>query len=131
MIMKIVALLVLFIIPGFGFAQQTLKPLNETKEMKTYWVVFKKKGPNRDQDSATAEIIQKEHLLFLTRMYNEGHALILGPITDDSEIRGITVYGTKTAEEARRLAEQDPAVKAGRLIIEVHPWYTFKGATLK
>lgn len=122
--------MVMMVVSGTVWSQ-ALKPLNETHEMKTYFVVFKKKGPNRNQDSVTADRIQREHLLFLTRMYNEGHALMLGPITDDSEIRGITVYNTKTAEEAKRLAEQDPAVIAGRLIIEVHPWYTIKGAILK
>jgi hypothetical protein len=31
-------------------------------------------------------------------------------------------------EEARRLAEQDPAVKAGVLQVEVFTWYVEKGA---
>ena len=28
-----------------------------------------------------------------------------------------------TVEEARALTEKDPAVKAGRLVMELHPWY--------
>jgi hypothetical protein len=29
------------------------------------------------------------------------------------------------------LSLQDPAVVAGRLVAEVHPWYTFKGSMLR
>lgn len=115
-----------------AFAQdKSGKPLNETNEMKIYYLVFLKKGPNRNQDSTTAAKIQKEHLMFLTKMYNEGHADIIGPLMDDIDIRGIAVYNTKTADEARQLAEGDPAVKAGRIVIEVHPWYTLKGGVLR
>jgi uncharacterized protein YciI len=130
--MKKITLLSLILIPFLIKAQEaSQKPLNETMEMNTYYLVFKKKGPNRNQDSITAEKIQKEHLLYLTKLYNEGHAYLIGPLTDDGEIRGVSVFGTSTAEEAKRLAEQDPAVIAGRLIVEVHPWYTIKGGRLK
>jgi hypothetical protein len=30
-------------------------------------------------------------------------------------------------EEMKALAEQDPAVKAGRLAVEIHPWFVEKG----
>lgn len=105
--------------------------LHEVKEMKVYYLVFLKAGPNRNQDSATAEKIQKEHLRYLTDLYHNGYADILGPFTENKDIRGIVIFNTGTAEEARKLAEADPAVKAGRLTVEVHPWYSFKGAVLR
>ena len=46
-----------------------------------------------------------------------------GPFGDDGDIRGATIYRVATAEEAQRLASGDPAVKAGRFIVEVHPWW--------
>lgn len=54
-----------------------------------------------------------------------------GPIGDDSDIAGISVYNTATMEEAIKLAEADPAVKAGRLIVEAHPWWLAKGSSVK
>jgi hypothetical protein len=40
-----------------------------------------------------------------------------GPVLDqlDESLRGLTFYGTCSLDAARRLAEQDPAVVAGRL----------------
>jgi uncharacterized protein YciI len=44
--------------------------------------------------------------------------------------RGICIYDVKSLERAKALAEADPAVKAGRLRVEVHPWMSQKGAKL-
>ena len=41
--------------------------------------------------------------------------------------RGIVVYRVKDVAEAQALAADDPAVKAGRLVLEAYPWMTFKG----
>jgi hypothetical protein len=32
-----------------------------------------------------------------------------------------------TLDEAKALAAEDPAVKAGRLVIDVYPWFAAKG----
>ncbi len=103
----------------------------DKEEMKTYYLVFLKKGPKRDQDSATAAEIQKGHMAHLTKMYNEGKMDLAGPIMSDHAIRGICVYNVKTMEEAKQLAESDPAVTSGRLIAEIIPWYSQKGALLR
>jgi len=99
--------------------------------MKTYYLVFLKKGPNRSQDSVTAAKIQEGHMAHLTKMGAEGKMCIAGPLMDDTDIRGICVYNVGSLEEAKKLAEEDPAVISGRLVVEIHPWYSMKGATLK
>jgi len=63
-------------------------------------------------------------------MVREGYASLIGPFGDDGEIRGIVVYNTPTQKEADSLANLDPMVKAGRLKVEVHPWWTEKGGKL-
>ena len=45
---------------------------------------------------------------------------------NDGVYRGISVFGTDSAT-ARRLSLEDPAVKAGRLEIEMLPWFTAWG----
>lgn len=100
-------------------------------EMKIYYMVFLKKGPNRTQDSTTAAKIQEQHIAHLTKMAEAGKMDICGPLMDDGEIRGICIYNVATKEEAEKLASEDPAVKSGRLIVEVHPLYAAKNSTLK
>lgn len=98
--------------------------------MQQYYMVFLKKGENRSQDSTEATELQKQHMAHLSRMAEEGYASLVGPLGSDGEIRGIAVYNTATQKEADSLAKLDPAVKAGRLKVEVHPWWTAKGGKL-
>ena len=63
-------------------------------------------------------------------MYDLGYADISGPFGDDGDITGITIYNTQAPEMADSLANSDPMVKAGRLIIEIHPRWAAKGFPL-
>lgn len=103
---------------------------DSTYLMQQYYMVFLKLGENRSQDSTEAAELQKQHLAHLTRMAREGYASLIGPFGDDGEIRGIVVYNTATQREADSLANLDPMVQAGRLKVEVHPWWTEKGGKL-
>ena len=98
--------------------------------MQQYYLVFLKRGDNRSQDSTEAAKLQEQHLAYLSRMAEEGYASLIGPLGSDGEIRGIAVYKTPTQAQADSLANADPMVKAGRLKVEVHPWWTAKGGKL-
>ncbi len=91
--------------------------------MKSYVMAFLKKGPNRTQDSLTAANLQKAHLDNIGRMAEAGQLVVAGPFMDDGDVRGIYIFNVPTVEEARRLTETDPAIQAGRLAMELHPWY--------
>jgi len=91
--------------------------------MSPYVMAFLKRGPNRSQDSITAANLQKAHLENITKMAEEGTLVLAGPFLDDGNIRGIYIFNVATVEEARKLTESDPAIKAGRLVMELHPWY--------
>lgn len=91
--------------------------------MKKYVMAFLKRGPNRDQDSATAADLQKAHLKNITRMAEEGTLVLAGPFLDDEDVRGIYIFDVETIEEAKALTETDPAIKAGRLEMVLRPWY--------
>src|SRR6516225_2452471 len=70
-------------------------------------------------DDAELERIQREHLAHHARLRASG------PVVDppDPSLRGLTFYRTGSLEEARRLAEADPAVRAGRLVADIMTWY--------
>ncbi len=91
--------------------------------MRQYIMAFLKKGPNRSQNSAQRAEIQKAHLKNIMRLSAEGKLIVAGPFLDDAEVRGIFIFNVGTLEEARKLTESDPAVKAGVLLMELHPWY--------
>ena len=48
--------------------------------------------------------------------------MIAGPFENAGEYAGVFIFKVATLDEARALAESDPAVKAGRLKADVHPW---------
>jgi uncharacterized protein len=97
-------------------------PVKDWK-MKTYYMVILKTGPHRDQDSSAAKQIQDAHLANMGKMFDDKKLVLAGPFMDDSQLAGIFIFDVATQEEADKLAAADPAVKAGRLIYEVHPWY--------
>ena len=97
-------------------------------EMTTYYVGFLYRGakwtPERTPET---EKIQAAHLANIERLVESGELLLAGPFADDGDLRGMFVFRVDSMEEARRLCDTDPAVKAGRLKVEVHPWYSARG----
>ena len=91
--------------------------------MSQYVMAFLKKGPNRDRDSLETAELQRAHLQNIGRMAEAGKLVLAGPFMDDGEIRGIYIFNVKTVEEAQKLTETDPAIQAGSLVMELHPWY--------
>jgi len=95
--------------------------------MKQYVMAFLKAGPNRDRDSATAARLQRAHLDNIFRLADEGKLVLAGPFLDKGVIRGIYVFNVTTVEEAAELTSTDPAIQAGSLVMELHPWYGSAG----
>ena len=91
--------------------------------MRRYVVAFLKAGPSRDQDSTAAQQLQRAHMANIRRLAEAGKLVLAGPFLDDGELRGIYVFAVETVEEARALTATDPAIQAGRLEMELHPWY--------
>ena len=116
---------------GYQVFDYVEEETGDTVIMQQYFIAFLKKGPNRSQSESEADSLQALHLAHLGRMYQEGYADISGPFGDDGEIRGITIYNTPTLEMADSLARLDPMVRAGRLDIEIHPWWAAKGFGLR
>jgi len=91
--------------------------------MKQYVLAYLKKGPNRDLSNEEAMELQKAHLENIGKMAAAGKLVLAGPFLDDGETRGIYIFNVKTIEEAKALTETDPAIIAGSLVMELHPWY--------
>jgi uncharacterized protein YciI len=109
------------------FAQQKDEPAGE---MKQYFFVMLKRGPNRGQDSVTAMKLQEGHMDNINRMAKEGKLAIAGPFGDNGDWRGIFIFDMKNMEDVKKEVEQDPAIQAGRLAYEIHPWWAGRGSKL-
>lgn len=103
----------------------------EQMTMQKYFIVFLKSGENRSQDQEKAMKLQQEHLAYLGDLYEKGIINLNGPSGGEGDIRGFSVYNVATIEQAREYAENDPMVRAGRLKVEVHPWWLAKGSGVK
>ena len=103
----------------------------EEMTMQKYFIVFLKTGENRSQNQEEAMKLQEQHLEYLGSLYEDGIIVLNGPTGDDGDIRGFSVYSVATMEKAVALASEDPMVKAGRLSVEVKPWWLAKGSVVK
>ncbi len=95
--------------------------------MGQYVMAFLRRGPNRTQDSLQAAKLQAAHMANINRLAEEGKLLLAGPFLDDGDLRGIYIFDVKTIEEAEALTSTDPAIQAGSLVMELHPWYGSAG----
>lgn len=95
-------------------------------EIKQYWMVFLKKGPNRGQDTVAEAVIQKKHLHNIRRLASEGKMVLAGPFGGDGDLRGIFIMDCKDSMEVAELVKSDTAIMTGRLDFEIEPWWTTK-----
>jgi uncharacterized protein YciI len=124
-------LFILIITTPTLLAQKDQAAKKPEPQIRQYWFVMLTAGNNRSQDSATAQKIQEAHLANIGRLYNEGKLKVAGPFGDDGKWIGLFILDCATREEAEKLVKTDPAVAAGRLVYEIHPWYTVPTASFE
>lgn len=141
--MKQFILYLLLIIPCVLSAQTTAKLNNVAKKqeapkdgaykMKQYFFVMLTKGLRRSEITDTTVInkIQEGHMQNISRLAEQGKIIVAGPFGDDGHWRGIFIFDVPTKEEVETLLQTDPAIAAGRLAYEIHPWWTAKNAVFK
>ena len=96
----------------------------DTSHMGTVYLVLLKKGPAWSAEKTPeSKAIQEGHLANIGRLWKEGKLAVAGPLGDNGDIRGIFIFQVATLEEAKALTDSDPAIKAGRLVAEIHPWW--------
>jgi uncharacterized protein YciI len=100
--------------------------------MKQYIMVLLMRG-DRAEEYSQAELdeIQKGHMANIRRLSGLGKLIVAGPFGDDTALRGIFILDCADIAEASDLVNSDPAIQAGRLKAEYHPWWTAKGTVLR
>ena len=107
------------------WSEDVFKKANSPLKLNPVYFAFLKRGPNRKEgDDKNPEIqeLQKAHIANIQRLAAMKKLLVAGPFGDNGDLRGIFVFRVGSLEEAQSLCATDPMVKAGRLIVELHPW---------
>lgn len=88
---------------------------------------FLMRGPAAPLPEGEGQRLQKAHLAYMDDLHKQGKLVMAGPFMEDTPWRGVVVYRVATVDEAKQLAANDPLVKVGRLVLDAHPWMTFRG----
>lgn len=94
---------------------------------KNYSAVILKAGPNLNQQDAPGIIWEHGRRNFELRA--AGKLSIVCPVGDTSEVRGIGIFNVDQ-DELKEIMDDDPGVKAGIFIYEIHPVRSFPGDQL-
>jgi uncharacterized protein YciI len=98
-------------------------------KMAVVYMVFLRKGPGWTAGQTPEhQALQEAHMANIRALWQAGKLVIAGPMGEDGDLRGIFVFDVATLDEAKALAASDPAVKAGRLVAEIHPWWVERRA---
>ena len=107
---------------GWAAEKAKLPPMKDVpKDMRVYYVSFLVAGPKFAPDSPDHEALRARHLAFIRKMVSEKKLRLAGPFADEGKLFGISIVDASSAEEARALVEQDPAMQAGFFAHEIHP----------
>jgi len=108
---------------------QTPTPKSEPKyEMTNYVVGLLYRGPNWTPESTPeTQRIQEGHMANIRKMGELGKLAVAGPFSDHGDLRGMFIFRIESVEEARVLANADPAIQSGRLRLDLHPWFAASG----
>jgi len=94
--------------------------------MEQYTMALMNRTEKWDPASPAFQELLKQHLAFLGKLVEQGSLAVAGPLRDEGDLRGIGIYRVG-ADQAAKLAQEDPLVKAGYLKPELHPWITARG----
>jgi uncharacterized protein len=88
-------------------------------------VLLRRPASPSDYPDEELDRIQRAHLAYYAGLRAAGQVVTNGPVVEqpDPSLRGLGFYRTGSLDQARQLAEDDPAVRAGRLAVEIMTWY--------
>src|SRR5713101_1340618 len=90
-----------------------------------FQMAIMKKGPawasTKEQERNQ---IRQQHLANVLSLLESGKAVITGPFGDDTDLAGIFILRASSTAEAKSWVDADPAVKAGLMVPEMHPWWS-------
>jgi uncharacterized protein len=113
------AMVAFFLVLNLGAIHSPAQSPTQTAGKGTYLVLYKP-GPAWLTGKSVMEQPLKEHGKYMLNLYMRGAMKLAGPLTDDAG--GAVLLEVQDEPEAKAIVTNDPAVKSGIFIYELHPW---------
>ena len=55
---------------------------------------------------------------------------MVGPVTDEANIKGLSIFNLQDKEQVKMYVESDPAVKSGHFSYNINKWFGLPGDSL-
>ena len=120
--MRMVALfLLLSLAPMYSSGESPTEAINshEAATKATYLVLYRP-GPAWLTGKSIMEQPLKEHGKYMLSLYIKGSMKLAGPLTDNAG--GAVLLEVANEAEAMAIVTNDPAVRSGVFVYELHPW---------
>src|SRR2546430_4393332 len=120
--MKIVITSLMFSLTVALYSSHVLVAADEQQQAaaKTTFLVIYRPGPAWLPGKSVSEQPLKEHGRYMLGLYVKGSMKLAGPLTDNAG--GAVVLEVAGESEAKAIVAEDPAVKSGVFLCEIHPW---------
>lgn len=74
------------------------------------------------------EEIEAGHRAHIEKMLETGELVIAGDVDRGDDLQGVLIFRARTADRIEEFANQDPAINAGRLRLELNTWKIAPGS---
>jgi uncharacterized protein YciI len=105
-----------------GHIHETTTP----NTLEQYSLLLADQGDKWDPKAAGFQDLVKSHVAYLTGLMDKNSLAVAGPFLDGGSPKGAFIYAVPL-DQALKLEQDDPLVKAGIFKIDGHPWATAKG----
>ena len=108
-----------------------MREMERLPKMRQYVLgVYRRPTRAPSLSDAELDVLQEGHLAHLRGLRESGSLIVYGPV-ESPEIVGILVFSFDSTEEARRVMEGDPKLRAGLLQLELSEWYAAEGLEIR
>ncbi|HTY83544.1 MAG TPA: YciI family protein [Silvibacterium sp.] len=90
------------------------------RNLKPYFFCLLRRG-ERWNVTEGHEDLMPQYLAYLRREMEARRMIFAGPATDDGDIIAVAVLQASNAHEAMEVTNENPGVKSGHFVVELHP----------
>ena len=110
----------------WGIHPERIHEMDTPNSLQQYTLVLVTQGDKWDPKSPAFQDVINQHFPYVRGLLEQNTLALAGPFQDGVDLKGVLIFAV-ASEQAMKLEQEDPMVKAGYFKIESHPWATAKG----